>query len=139
MVKITFCVTYCVNFVQLIQFLFLFCLLLLVSLHVCCFLPPQVNKMCQVIYRKLEFENYPDHVKQLRTYAFKPLILQVNKTFSSLFYVIWDKTLQPQQLVDTKQNYDKTKQKLLCYWAGFSLGWVVGIWQAICLITLYIV
>ena len=37
----------------------------------------QVSQWCNVLYRKFDFDQYPDHVRNLHTYAFKPLIIKV--------------------------------------------------------------
>jgi len=38
----------------------------------------QIQRLCNVHYRKLEFARYPRHVRQLSTYAFKPIIVHVS-------------------------------------------------------------
>ncbi len=40
-------------------------------------MPSKVQTWCQVEVVDFRFEDYPDHVKNLHTYAFKPLIVQV--------------------------------------------------------------
>uniref|UniRef100_A0A0K0FBE7 Nucleotid_trans domain-containing protein n=1 Tax=Strongyloides venezuelensis TaxID=75913 RepID=A0A0K0FBE7_STRVS len=48
----------------------------------------KVKKVCSVIYRKFKFENYPNHVSNLKTYAFKALIIaEVLRDFKALWYL----------------------------------------------------
>ena len=48
-----------------------------VNLNLQCFLF-QISRLCNVIYRKLDFARYPGHVRNLYTYAFKPIIIHVS-------------------------------------------------------------
>jgi len=43
----------------------------------------QIQRLCNVRYRKFEFGRYPAHVRQLQTYAFKPIIIHVSWYVSS--------------------------------------------------------
>ena len=47
----------------------------------------QLTKMSYVDYRKFKFSRFPDHVKNLRTYAFKPLIIA--ETLAQFGAVMW--------------------------------------------------
>ena len=38
----------------------------------------QIRQLCNVLYRKLDFSRYPSHVRNLYTYAFKPIIIHVS-------------------------------------------------------------
>jgi len=38
----------------------------------------QIRRLCNVLYRKFNFTRYPGHVRKLRTYAFKPIIIHVS-------------------------------------------------------------
>ena len=38
----------------------------------------QIRQLCNVHYRKFDFTLYPKHVRELTTYAFKPLIVHVS-------------------------------------------------------------
>ncbi len=37
----------------------------------------QLQRLCNVVYRKFNFSKFPAHVKDLHTYAFKPIIVHV--------------------------------------------------------------
>ena len=39
----------------------------------------QVKTWCNVIYRKFDFSKFPEHFKDLRVFAWKPLIIQVGE------------------------------------------------------------
>lgn len=47
----------------------------------------QLTKMSYVDYRKFNFSGFPEHVKNLRTYAFKPLIIA--ETLAQFGAVMW--------------------------------------------------
>ncbi len=47
----------------------------------------QIKNMCQVEYRKFDFSKYPEHVSNLRTYAFKFLI--ANVSILKLFIIVF--------------------------------------------------
>ena len=40
----------------------------------------QIGRLCNVHYRKFNFTRYPVHVRQLDTYAFKPIIVHVSRS-----------------------------------------------------------
>ena len=39
----------------------------------------QIRSLCDVEYRKLNFSAYPVHVRYLKNYAFKPIVIAVSK------------------------------------------------------------
>ncbi len=40
--------------------------------------------MCDVEYKLFEFAKYPEHVRYLKNYAFKPIIVAVSKSLKSV-------------------------------------------------------
>jgi Protein of unknown function (DUF1647) len=38
----------------------------------------QLRQLCGVVYRKFNYSIYPEHVRNLTTYAFKPLVIHVS-------------------------------------------------------------
>ena len=40
----------------------------------------QIRQLCNVRYRKFDFARYPSHVRKLKTYAFKPIIVHVSES-----------------------------------------------------------
>jgi len=46
----------------------------------------QIRQLCNVHYRKFEFARYPSHVRDLQTYAFKPIIIHVSLSHSVHMY-----------------------------------------------------
>ncbi len=44
--------------------------------------PFQVHTLCGVEYRALHFDYYPPHVRNLRNYAWKPIIIMVRPAWS---------------------------------------------------------
>jgi len=43
-----------------------------------------MNRLCNVHYRKFTFADYPSHVRHLKNYAFKPLIIHVSDDVNSV-------------------------------------------------------
>ena len=41
----------------------------------------QALKFCNVVYKRFDFDKYPPHVRNLKNYAFKPLIIQVSEKY----------------------------------------------------------
>ena len=38
----------------------------------------QIRRLCNVLYRKFDYARYPGHVRNLYTYAFKPIVIHVS-------------------------------------------------------------
>ncbi|XP_014669642.1 PREDICTED: uncharacterized protein LOC106810720 [Priapulus caudatus] len=46
-----------------------------------------MKKHCRCLYRRFHYENYPDHVRELHNYAFKPAVIQ--EALQEFGYVFW--------------------------------------------------
>ena len=44
----------------------------------------ELSTLCNVIHVKFNFSQYPDHVRDLHTYAWKPLVIWVSQLLSHL-------------------------------------------------------
>ena len=47
----------------------------------------QIRSLCDVEYRKLNFSAYPVHVKYLKNYAFKPIVIAVGTLVMPIKYL----------------------------------------------------
>ena len=55
----------------------------------CFFLCVQIRSLCNVRYRKFDFFGYPEHVQNLHTYAFKPIIIEVSLIVHLFVYLFF--------------------------------------------------
>lgn len=48
----------------------------------------KIERLCNVKYRVLNFSRYPEHVRELKTYAFKPIIVhEMLREFDGVFWI----------------------------------------------------
>ncbi|ELT88546.1 hypothetical protein CAPTEDRAFT_184987 [Capitella teleta] len=65
----------------------------------------KVKSWCNVIYRQFDFTAYPSHVRQLRTYAWRPLVIQdVLRDFSGVFLIEQPFKVHLSKLTDVLQK-----------------------------------
>jgi len=51
--------------------------LLILIVYITLYFFVKVKNMCNVVYRRMNFDRYPAHVRRLELFAWKPLIIQV--------------------------------------------------------------
>ncbi|CEF62835.1 Protein of unknown function DUF1647 family-containing protein [Strongyloides ratti] len=76
----------------------------------------QLKKVCNVIYKKFNFKNYPKHVSNLKTYAFKAIVIAESlKIYKSIWFIDSSITFTRSNLTDVYKAMELKKSSYLLH------------------------